>query len=295
MSPIAYVNNSIPSSIEVKDRSKEILKYKRYIFSFKNLILLSEMEDTVISPDLFVRKINNINVIIYRNKVSLIEISKSLNPIDSRGVYGIDGELESLMGERNTNYGTFDTETFEDPNGHNLAKVYALGFLTNKDKNSNMFYLTNFKNSEELILTCINNMLNIKYHQYIFYCHNFGNFDLIFIYSVLEQYNFSLIEQNKEIYYQITPLMRDDQVIRLDIKIKYLNDKYIKISFVDSINILNGSLANLAKNFKVDHQKGIFPYSFVSKNTLEYVGNTPNISYYNNIKTEDYKLLIKKD
>jgi hypothetical protein len=42
--------------------------------------------------------------------------------------------------------------------------------------------------------------------------------------------------------------------------------KTIKISFIDSINILDGSLERLAKDFNVETQKGKFPYTFVNSN-----------------------------
>jgi hypothetical protein len=62
---------------------------------------------------------------------------------------------------------------------------------------------------------------------------------------------------------------RDNTIIRLDIKIstktKNNKNKSIKISFVDSLNLLNHSLDKICKSFNLDIQKGHFPHSFVKK------------------------------
>jgi hypothetical protein len=160
-------------------------------------------------------------------------------------------------------------------------------------------------------------MLIPKYHNYIFYCHNFGNYDLYFLYTVLEEYN-QLYRQNKQIeevatsipqgkeekelnnYYNINLTFRDDQVIKLDLKIKYQpladpkskNETTVKITFLDSLNILSGSLEQLAKDYQVQTQKGIFPYTFVNKDNLNYIGHIPNIKYYSGIEPIEYNNLV---
>jgi DNA polymerase type B, organellar and viral len=55
----------------------------------------------------------------------------------------------------------------------------------------------------------------------------------------------------------------------------------IKISLVDSLNLLNSSLDKLCTDYNVVTSKGIFPYSFVKKDNLNYVGPTPDIKFYN--------------
>ena len=77
--------------------------------------------------------------------------------------------------ERNKNIGTFDLETFQDIDG--LWKVYALGFYTEYDKKSSLFYLTDHNkefNSDNLIIFCIDQMLVQKYNNFTFIfikCH----------------------------------------------------------------------------------------------------------------------------
>ena len=58
--------------------------------------------------------------------------------------------------------------------------------------------------------------------------------------------------------------------------------RYIKISFVDSLNLLNNSLKKLANDFNVETKKGNFPYNFVNKHNLNYIGKKPSKYYYNN-------------
>ena len=200
------------------------------------------------------------------------------------------------------------------------------------DNYNTLFYLTNFKNSKELILKCINEMLQTKYHNYIFYCHNFGNYDLYFIYKVLEEFNlqYSTLAVNTESetqhidalnnpstaaagykkpedtkslnialgksnnYYNMNIMFRDDQALKLDIKISPIKKKPIKISIIDSFNILNESLAKLAIDFNVQKQKGKFPYSFFKNDNLTYKGPIPCITFYNNINEIEYKNIIKE-
>jgi hypothetical protein len=131
-------------------------------------------------------------------------------------------------------------------------------------------------------------MLTNTYNNYIFYCHNFGKYDVVFLYLILLEANKSLAYE----HYILKRIMRDGVIIKLDIKVKNKNS-FIKISFVDSLNLLKGSLENLA--FDVYNKKGKFPYTFVNDKNLNYIGKTPDISYYKNISENDYNKLIKKE
>jgi hypothetical protein len=55
--------------------------------------------------------------------------------------------------------------------------------------------------------------------------------------------------------------------------------KYNKITFVDSYNLLNGSLYDLSHSFGLDVTKGHFPHKFVKEDTLNYIGNIPSIEF----------------
>ena len=75
-------------------------------------------------------------------------------------------------------------------------------------------------------------------------------------------------------------------MLRLGVSIKLPNKKKVKITFVDSLNLLNNSLATLARDFKVKTEKGYFPYEFVTRETLNYIGVTPSLSLYPKSFTE---------
>jgi hypothetical protein len=51
---------------------------------------------------------------------------------------------------------------------------------------------------------------------------------------------------------------------------------------------INGNLRDILVSFKCQSKKGYFPYSFVNKDKLFYIGNKPEISYFNNIPLDVY-------
>jgi hypothetical protein len=267
------------------------------IYDYNTGLLIKEIKDTIISNNnnnvIFTRKIRGVTLeIMDKVKVNKIEINNKLISIKP-----LKPILEKKI-DRNINFGSFDLETFIDSDG--IAKVYALGFLTNIDKQPKLFYITDLFNdknnnindfdlfSYKLILKCIDFILsNRKYNNYIFYTHNFGAYDVIFLYDNLLKANFD----KKYDYYILNTILRDDRIIKLEIKIK-INEgekiKYNKITFVDSLNLLNNSLSNLAESFNVETKKGYFPYDFVNRQTLNYIGKKPDKFYYKKISDIEY-------
>ena len=66
------------------------------------------------------------------------------------------------------------------------------------------------------------------------------------------------------------------------------------VKILDSYAILPVSLKNLGEVFEVYTKKRYFPYSYCTKNTLFYIGKTPDIAYYQNITIEEYKNLYRE-
>ena len=370
---------------EVFIQSKKIndKTYIRNIFTLTGLNLVS-VEDTLIQQDhnnitilnntetdlterAFYRQINNTRLLIENQSVKETSL---IVPVSN-----IKNYINKTSSTRNIRFGAFDLETFVDVDG--LAKVYALGFITYEDKNSKLFYLdriskekSNMDNdslndSDKLILKCLDNMLTAKYDKFIFYTHNLGKYDVVFIYRTLLKYNKCV----RYDYYKLNTVLRENVIIKLEIKIdtnikkgpseinnendtntpfdhleptstwksppikrvqlggdkpldsahmnhlrsgeslrkvddfteceantlKLNRPTYIKIIFIDSLNLLNNSLEKLAKDFKIPLKKGFFPYRFVKANTLNYIGTTPKRSYYNDIPLTEYRQLKKKD
>lgn len=80
-----------------------------------------------------------------------------------------------------------------------------------------------------------------------------------------------------------------DIIIKLDI---IDNITKFKITFVDSLNILNNGLRNLTKDFKVNYMKTDFPYTFVNKERLNYCGITPPLEYFSNLSYIEYSKIL---
>nr|YP_010697791.1 DNA polymerase [Porodaedalea chrysoloma]WCF76752.1 DNA polymerase [Porodaedalea chrysoloma] len=271
---------------KIKLNNGESLGSIRTVFELTTGICLLEAIDLRLDNLSFVRIIDNYCITIKNNKV--IEISRAINfePIKNPYVN------ESYKIIPNPNFGVLDIETFQDSDG--LGKVYCMGYVTLLEKNKiETFYLSDLipsLDSNLLIILCINSMLVPKYHNYIWYIHNMGNFDIIYIYKTLKEFNLHYQQE----YYKLETLYKENKMLRLTVKVKSKNNKYIKITFFDSLNILSSSLSKLAKDFGVETQKGFFPYNFVNKESLNYIGETPDMKYYKNISPQEYKEIYSK-
>jgi len=182
--------------------------------------------------------------------------------------------------------GAFDVETYYD-HKTNLSYVYALGFkILGSDKF--LFYIKKGQTSEDLIIECIEKMLIPKYHNYKFYVHNLNGYDSVFLLKALINYN---LKHNK---FKIDCILKDNRIIKLKVSLQN-NKKLISISFVDSLMLLNGSLDKLGKDFGCNNTKGHFPYKFISKNNLFFVGRTPDLYFFENITNVEYNSILSEE
>lgn len=112
----------------------------------------------------------------------------------------------------------------------------------------------------------------------IVYIHNGSKFDLIFLLKHLVNYQ----------GVDVNPIVKDGSFINLEIR--YGPKHQYVINIRDSFLLLPSSLEKLAKQFKVPNLKGIFPYSFVNENSLNYVGTIPSYNYFdsNKVSQTDY-------
>lgn len=192
----------------------------------------------------------------------------------------------------NNKIGVLDLEVFNEDE----PKVYAGGIYTYMSEQDSplLFYIDETtKDSYNLVLEIINEMLRPKYKGLIFYWHNFGKYDFNFILPVLLDYN---AKHGKEIF-KLDPIFKDNRVLQLTIrKIKSNNDKtYNSVTIRDSYAILNKSLAVLGKELNVEVHKGSFPHDFATLNTLFYKGNTPDYKYYDFDDIDMDEKLFKKN
>lgn len=182
-------------------------------------------------------------------------------------------------------------ETFRDIG--DKVKVYAAGFKTNLSDAPVIYYLTDDLTPNDLIIKLVDELFRIKYSKTIFYCHNLGRYDIVYIINALHDYNDKY--DNQEISHNKFRMVynhRDNDILSITIskevntttshkEPKILDTRIAKLVIRDSIPILNSSLSDLSKSYGVETPKGTFPYKFATRNNLFYIGNTPDKFYYN--------------
>lgn len=155
-----------------------------------------------------------------------------------------------------------------------IMEVYCCSIFNGKNHDS--FYLTEYKNSSDMLKISLLSIFKRKYNGYKIYFHNFSEFDSVFLLNILVK-----------ICNKVEPLIRDGKLI----EIKVTFGKYHFI-FRDSYLLLLCSLAILAISFNIEN-KGLYPYLFVNNPNikLDYIGKIPsfeNFVFKSNIKlTED--------
>jgi hypothetical protein len=111
----------------------------------------------------------------------------------------------------NPNIGVIDTEVFFGKD--NTYKIYALGFKTLFDKESNIYYINEENlDSDKVVLSMLDGLLRPKYSDIIFYTHNLSNYDVVFILKVLHNYN----EVNDNNKYIINCVLRKHKIIKIN-------------------------------------------------------------------------------
>ena len=214
--------------------------------------------------------------------------------INNQTYYFKDNQLIFKTLKRSTNFLTsiekdnklnnkFMVMDIETQTINNVMTPYTICIFDGVNKLS--FYLTDYKNYNDMIIHAINSIMKRKYNGYKVYVHNLSNFDGIFLLKIL-----SVIDNIK-----IFPIIKDNKMI--NIKLSYEGINNYTISFRDSLLMLPSSLNKLTKQFNVDN-KGIFPYNFVNDkfNTninLNYIGKLPDFKYFNDITIDQYNEYTK--
>jgi hypothetical protein len=120
-----------------------------------------------------------------------------------------------------------------------------------------------------MITLAIKDLMIKKYDNYKVYIHNLARFDGIFLLRILANLG------------ECNPISHNDKIISIGFRYKDYD-----VSFRDSLQLLISPLRNLAKSFGVDTQKSIFPYTFVNENNLNYIGDVPELKYFDISETE---------
>jgi hypothetical protein len=127
-----------------------------------------------------------------------------------------------------------------------------------------------------MIIQAFSELLVQKYENHKVYIHNLSNFDGIFLLKILVKLGYC------------QPIIHNDRIISIQ-----LNFGDYVVFLRDSQQLLLGSLRNLSKSFGVETQKSIFPYEFVNENNLDYIGEVPDIKFFENIAPLDYNCYIE--
>lgn len=159
-----------------------------------------------------------------------------------------------------------DIETFVKNNVH---IAYVITFFDGINTFSS--YITDYKNSNDMIISCIKELMIRKYDNYQVYIHNLSGFDANFLLKILVNLG------------EVKPIIHNNKIISITFKM----NGYV-VTFKDSQQLLISSLRSLGLFFGVETLKSIFPYSFVNENNLNYIGWVPDISYFSKISKKDY-------
>jgi len=264
-------------------------KNKGIVYKFdsvtKNLYKYIDFIDSRSDEYDIIREINN-NIIYYRNgKVLFIE-----EKLKSKLITKLNIDIKY-----DNKFGTFDIECYLDKVNN---KTYTKEELKNKKekfipfackwkikKINKEYYLTNFNNYEEMFDKCFIDIME-NCNDYNIYAHNLSSFDGILILKSLYR-NF-----NVKIKFKDNKIM----IFKVSKQIKNKN-KTIKLSFnfVCSLNLLPLKLVELIEAFNIDKLKLPFPYKFITKDNLNYIGEIPDFEYYKDIiNIEEYLKLYYK-
>lgn len=258
------INILVEDSINNGETIRQCYVYK------KNNLVIEYIDNFNEINNFFNRKLKNKILTINKNNnmiLNLDEIIKCNYITKDKRVFLNDTKILS-----------FDIETFV--NSNKILIPYSIGYYDGL--NTHLYYLTDFNNSLDMVEKCILDMLT-NYNKYTVYVHNLSNFDSLFIIKMLIS--------SKKIKFE--PFYKNNKLYSLNLSL-LVNKKIHSLTFRDSYLLLNTSLRKLAIDFKVPTLKGVFPYTFINGNNLDYIGELPSYNYYmNDLNYNDYVLLTK--
>jgi hypothetical protein len=171
---------------------------------------------------------------------------------------------------------TLDIECFND-NG-NLVPC-AIGFY---DGSLCKTYSARDGNYQDMFKQVFEDLLVSKYDGYTVYVHNLVGFDGVYLSKYLEETGLNV----KSVFKNTQQLLHIKVSSRASQRTAYLKSwtkKDIKRSYSikikDSFMLLPHSLRNLTKAFEVTETKSYFPHKFLTKATINYIGDVPGKEY----------------
>lgn len=242
------------------------MENSRKITIFKKKLFYGECSDTLDSNTLIRRYDYGLNLYIDNKNETLKYFERQ---IECLPIVKVKRDFT-----KNIIISAFDIEAYSDKQSNGIFIAYAVGYI-NPNKKVFTYYLTDFDNSKDMLKKCLMDMLESKPQLGTVYVHNLSRFDTFFIDPILLN-DCDII--GKYLY------NKDGKVLSIKVSLKS------KGSFVfrDSILMTQGSLKSLALNFNSSIIKSDFPHKYVTMERLNYIGNKPNMSYYEDISLEEY-------
>lgn len=171
-------------------------------------------------------------------------------------------------------FSTFDIECYT--NDKKIFVPYACGFLLPFSLKPKLYYLSDYDDHNKMIRACLFDMLDLNIRTV--YVHNLSRFDSFFINNIL------LTDPDFDTVYKFNKL---SSILSINVKFKDKRNKNM-IIFRDSLLLVQGKLKDLAKSFNTNTLKLNFPHSFVSKDTINYIGFKPDFKFYEDVNIDDY-------
>jgi hypothetical protein len=227
------------------------------LFSGGNIIL--KFRDEFISKNKFVRVLENKKYYFENNK-QILFIKETKTKFISK-----ISPTKNLVNK----FLTLDIETYVKDG---ILIPYCISIFDGVDKKN--FFLMEYKNLEDMIISALKSIMIRKYHRYNVYVHNLAKFDIIFLLKYLVKLG------------SVHPVIHNQRII--SINFNFSKNGAYQLHFRDSYLILLASLWKLCKSFNVENSKSIFPHFFVSENNLDYEGKVPEFKYFKGINISDY-------
>lgn len=313
----------------IQDNFKNIRYLIKYIYNSKKILnyvlitledinsnkTLLNFTDAIYNNNIFKRFIDHFNHEYYYS-VSLQKDNKEIVKIIEKKC----SIISSISSEKELKFKTItlDIETMQID-----KKLIPFCACFYDGQKINSFYLTDYKDSQEMLLDLIESLLKPKFSGYNVYVHNLSGFDGIFLFKLfckLTQANFQLLKKDKFIT-NLIPIynINNGKMINLKFNFSPINNKKTlkyNLSFKDSLLLLPTSLEKLANSFiavrtqdlesangSCENKRGangsrgktIFPYNFLNDRfnaaiDLKYIGKIPDYKYFDTLKVllKDY-------
>jgi hypothetical protein len=253
-----YKNNNLVISFNPSDFGQILNKTK---LNNETLYFLQDKDNLTIKI-LSSENLNSIEIfkkgdLIIKFKDFKLDENKFIRIIDNKKFYFVNNQQILFTKETKTkfisktnrskvlinNFITLDIETYIK---NNILIPFCISIYDGNRANS--YFLSDFKDSTELIFTALKSIMIRKYNGYNIYMHNMAKFDIIFLLK-------HLVELGK-----VTPIIHNGRII--SINLNFGKNLEYTLQFKDSYLILLASLAKLTKGFMVKTLKAIFPYFF---------------------------------